>query len=48
MADNFPDKIPEEQICEEVFRRTNRRMTVVQVKSAKREIRRKFKEILDK
>lgn len=48
MADNFPDKIPEEQICEEVFRRTNRRMTVVQVKSAKREIRRKFKETLDK
>ena len=48
IADNFPNRIPEEQICEEVFRRTKKRMTVVQVKSAKREIRRKFKEILNK
>ena len=48
MADSFPDAVPEEEICEEIFRRTGKRPTVVQVKSAKREIRKKFKVILNK
>ena len=48
MADNFPSAVAEAQICEEVFHRPKSRMTVVQVKSAKREIRRKFKETLNK
>jgi DNA-directed RNA polymerase specialized sigma24 family protein len=46
MHDQLPDQAPEEEICEEVFRRTKRRPTVVQVKSAKREIRKKFKNYL--
>jgi hypothetical protein len=48
MADSFPDAIPEEEICDEIFRRVGKRPTVVQVKSAKREIRKKFKGILNK
>jgi DNA-directed RNA polymerase specialized sigma24 family protein len=48
MADSFPDAIPEEEICDEIFRRVGKRPTVVQVKSAKREIRKKFKDILNK
>lgn len=47
MADSFPDAVPEDEICEEIFGRTGKRPTVVQVKSAKREIRKKFKTILN-
>lgn len=47
MAEFFPDTAPENEVCEEVFRRTKKRPTVVQVKSAKREIRKKFKDYLN-
>lgn len=47
MADSFPDAAPEDEICEEIYRRTKKRPTVVQVKSAKREIRKKFKDYLN-
>jgi DNA-directed RNA polymerase specialized sigma24 family protein len=46
IADNLPTDVSEEAICSEVLRRTEKRMTVVQVKSAKREIRKKFRAIL--
>jgi DNA-directed RNA polymerase specialized sigma24 family protein len=44
--DNLPDQLPEEEICDEILRRTKRRPTVVQVKSAKREMRKKFNKYL--
>jgi DNA-directed RNA polymerase specialized sigma24 family protein len=47
MADSFPDSVPEDELCEEIYRRTKKRPTVVQVKSAKREIRKKFKDYLN-
>lgn len=47
MADFFPDAVPEDEICDEIYRRTKKRPTVVQVKSAKREIRKKFKDYLN-
>jgi len=48
MADSFPDSAAEDEICEEIFRRTGKRPTAIQVKSAKREIRKKFKVILSR
>jgi hypothetical protein len=46
MSDGFPETTPEDRICEIVFNRTGKRPTVVQVKSAKRELRAKFEQIL--
>lgn len=48
MADKFPRKLTEAEICDEIFRRTNDRPTAIEVKSALAQIRIKFRALLKK
>jgi len=46
MADYLPDDLSRDEICDEIYKRTGKRPTVIQVKSALGEIRKKFRELM--
>jgi DNA-directed RNA polymerase specialized sigma24 family protein len=47
IADNLPERIEHSEVCDEVYRRTGIRPTSAAVKSALRELRRKFRELIN-
>ncbi|MBI3867701.1 MAG: sigma-70 family RNA polymerase sigma factor [Verrucomicrobia bacterium] len=47
-ADFYPDKPNREEICEEIYRRTGKRPTVVQVKSARAQIWQKLRSFVER
>ena len=47
-ADFYPDKPSREEICEEIYRRTGKRPTVVQVKSARAQIWQKLRSFVER
>ena len=46
-ADFHPDKLTREEVCEEIFRRTGKRPTVVGVKGARDQFRKKFRSFVE-
>jgi len=48
IADNLPERLEHSEVCDEVFRRTGSRPTSAAIKSALRELRRKFRELINK
>ncbi|MCI0534083.1 MAG: hypothetical protein L0Z50_02530 [Verrucomicrobiales bacterium] len=48
IAENLPERLEHSAICDEVFRRTGKRPTGAAIKSALRELRRKFRELINK
>jgi len=48
MADNLPKRLEHEEIIDEVQRRVGKRLTVASIKSVLRELRKKFRELLNR
>jgi DNA-directed RNA polymerase specialized sigma24 family protein len=48
MADYLPDDLTRDEVCDEIYKRTGKRPTVIQVKSALGQIRQKFRELMSK